>query len=200
MADAAACATEAADNAALATPTGARAALEATAACAGAVTLALGGATAAEAAAKGLGDAAMMVSDPGPVSGTGKGRVATALPATLEFMKKPAPSHNAKAIMPTPTAAGNNQRFDLEALAVSASFAESEGFADGSCGACTAGTDSARPENTESCANEGSTRSRACATLGCGIRIVRSGSKLVSSVGERSAVLLPGLFCTAAPP
>ena len=126
-ADAAACAAEAADNGALATATGAEVAVtvaDAAVTCANAVASAIA-AGAAEAVADGLGDAEMIVSDPGPVSGTGKGRVAEVLLGSLE-PKEPPLSHIAKPMRPTHTAPANNQRFDLDAVAAPAGFSFSD--------------------------------------------------------------------------
>lgn len=109
VADAAACAAEAADNDALATSTGA----DGTVTCADAVALA-GAAAVAEATSDALGDAEMIVSDPGPVSGTGTGRVARLLGGELEPMKEPPPdppSHKPNPMRPTHTAPANNHRF-----------------------------------------------------------------------------------------
>ena len=189
-------AAEAADKGALATTTGA----EATTAAADAATAGAGAATftgvaaAADAAADGLGDAGMIVSDPGPVSGTGKGRTATASPVFLEPVKEPdPPSHTPKPISPTHTAPANSQRFGLDGVTTPGVFAFLGGSEDCAGSDCTAGTEFPMPENSGSSPVESSTRSRPCATLGCGMRMVRSGSKEVSSVGVKSAVLVPGL-------
>ena len=92
-AEAAACAAEAADTGALAANTGA----EATDVAADAAPLAadaastepLAAALALDAAAEAVvaGVEAIMVSDPGPVSGTGNGRIVTALAPSLEPIK-----------------------------------------------------------------------------------------------------------------
>ena len=115
-AEAAACAAEAVDTGALAANTDAEAADAAapdtTTADPLAAELALDGA----AEAVGAADGARMVSDPGPVSGTGNGRVATPLLPSLEPMKEPPPSQRAKPMSPTQTAPAKSQRFDLEAV------------------------------------------------------------------------------------
>lgn len=145
------------------------AAADAEVTCAKGVAFALAAAAAADAATEGLGDAEMIVSDPGPVSGTGKGRVAEVSPGSLEPMDEPPPdppSHSTKPMRPTPTAPANSQRFGLEAVTAPGVFAFSSGLEDVGACVCAAGTEFAVPENWGASIAENSTRSRECATLG----------------------------------
>ena len=199
-ADAANCAADAADNGALAANRGVEAvdvplevAADAAPPTADAASIAPpAAALALEVAADAVkaGVEAMIVSEPGPVSGTGTGRVATELALSLDPVLEPPPSHKPKPISPTQTTPANSQRF-CRRFGVDTS---DPGWAvlDGS-----PGTDSPRPENSGSGKASNSTRSRSCATLGCGMRMVRSGSMDMSLVGVRSAVLVTGFFHSA---
>ena len=130
-----------------------------------AVALALAAAAVADAVAAGLGDAEMIVSDPGPVSGTGTGRVAELRLGSLEPVKESPPdppSHSAKPMRPTPTAPANNQRFDLDAAFAPGDVTFSDGLPDSAASACAAGTELPSPENSGSSNAENSTRSCEC--------------------------------------